>query len=220
MIMEMENYYGNYNWRGKFFNNIIKKLEYSSYLELGVSTGLNCWSIVECQNKVGVDANPNSNLPEIVCKYTDDYFSSLNGDIKFDLIYIDACHEKYQVYRDFCNSIKHLKKDGMIILHDILPLTQNHTCINTLNGNVYEMWIDLVKNYPKQTATFIGFPGEQEGTVGIYFGNEFDETKIAKIDYSYEYFFKNFPEYIYHKTLTEEQIIWKAKYCRMVGNEK
>ena len=218
--MKLENYYGNHGWRGHLFNNIIEQMNYSSYLELGVASGLNCWSLIKCQNKVGVDANLNPNLPEIICKYTDDYFNSLDKNVKFDLIYIDACHEKYQVYKDFCNSIRHLNSNGMIILHDIYPLTENHTNINTLNGNVYEMWIDLVDTHPKQTASFIGYPGEQEGTIGIYFGNEFDQNKVSYIEHSYEYFFRNLPEYIYHKTLTEEQIIWKAKYLKMIRNEK
>lgn len=207
----MGNYYGDLFWRGHFFNKLIEKLNYSSYLELGVSGGQYCWNLVNCKSKVGVDANPNLNIPGVICSYTDQYFSTLDENVKFDLIYIDAWHEKYQAYRDFSNSINHLTDRGIIIIHDIHPLTERHTCIQTLNGNVYEFWIELVENYQNNTSTFIGFPGEQEGTVGIYYGNKFDETKIGKFDYSYEYFINNLPSYIYHKALTEEQTILKCK---------
>ena len=205
------NYYHNTYWRGIVFNKIIKELNYSSYLELGVHTGELCYNIVNCQNKYGVDSNPNINLPNVSCYYTDEYFNVLDKNIKFDLIYIDACHEKYQAYRDFYNSIDHLNENGMIIFHDIYPLTKEHAS-DTLNGNVYELWIELSKNYPNKTSTFIGFPGDQEGTIGIYFGNEFDKNKINIIDHSYEYFFENITKYIYHKTLSENQIILKSKY--------
>ena len=206
------NYFNNRYWRGILFNKIIKELSYSSYLELGVSTGEYCYNMIDCKNKYGVDVDTNINLPNVFRCYTDEYFKFLDGNVKFDLIYIDAYHEKYQAYKDFYNSIDHLNGNGMIIFHDIYPLTDNHTCINTLNGNVYELWIELVKNYPNKTSTFVGFPGDPEGTIGIYFGNEFDKNKINTIEHSYEDFFENIPRYIYHKTLSENQIILKSKY--------
>jgi hypothetical protein len=210
----MINYYNDHNWRGILFNKIIKELCYSSYLELGVATGERCYNSIKCENKVGVDTNANLNIPGVVCSTTDEYFDSLDENIKFDLIYIDACHEKYQVYNDFCNSIKHLNKGGIIVLHDIFPLTEELTSVELWNGNVYEMWIELVKNYPDKTATFIGFPGDPEGTIGIYFDSydgSFDKNKIKTINYSYDYFFSVIPKYIYHKSITEDEIILRGK---------
>lgn len=210
--LDMENYFENHQWRGHFFNNFIKELDYHSYLELGVRDGNNCFNLIECDSKIGVDSNPSINLPGVVCSTTDDYFDNLDLNIKFDLIYIDAFHEKTQVYRDFCNSINHLNKGGIIILHDIFPLSKEYTS-QSLNGTAYEFWIDLVKNYPENTHSFIGFPGNAEGTVGIYLNtnDKFDPHKITEFNYSYEYFFNNLPKYIYHKTITEDQIILKAK---------
>lgn len=206
----MNNYFGNLKWKGIFINNVIQSLKYSSYLELGVSTGDLCYNLITCENKVGVDLNPDIKLSNVICSSTDDYFNTLDKNTKFDLIFIDACHEKYQVYKDFCNSIEHLNRGGLIILHDIYPLSESYTSVNTWNGNVYETWIELVRNYPEQTSTFIGYPGEPEGTIGIFFDNNFvgNETEI---NYSYNYFLNNLPKYIYHKTLTEDQIILKAK---------
>lgn len=209
MKIKVNNYYENKYWRGIFFNRLIEELNYSSYLELGVRTGEHSFNMINCPNKVGVDANPYcSNIPGVVCYYTDDYFANLEKDVKFDLIFIDACHEKYQVYRDFLNSLEHLSDNGIIILHDIFPLTENHTC-SELNHNSYELWIDLVDNYDSETATFIGYPGDQEGTVGIYFNHNknFDSTKIQNINHSYNYFLSNISKYIYHKHLNENEII-------------
>jgi hypothetical protein len=80
-------------------------------------------------------------------------------------------------------------------------------------GNDGSLKFVQVKNYPENTHSFIGFPGNAEGTVGIYLNtnDKFDPHKITEFNYSYEYFFNNLPKYIYHKTITEDQIILKAK---------
>jgi hypothetical protein len=202
-----------YYWRGKFFNRLIKELNYSSYLELGVSTGQYCWNVVECSNKVGVDSNPDLNIPGVVCSTTDEYFKSLNPDTKYDLIFIDAFHEKYQVYADFCNSLKHLNPGGIIVLHDIYPLNKENCNINTSNGNVYEFWIELVNNYENETSVVIGNPGDDEGTIGIFIPNNdnFYNNLIKEINHSYEYFSENIDNYISRKTFNETEIIEKIK---------
>ena len=38
-----------------------------------------------------------------------------------------------------------------------------------------------------------------------------NENKIKKINYSYSYFSSVIPKYIYHKTITEDEIISKGK---------
>ncbi len=50
---------------------------------------------------------------------TDGYFKKHNE--LFDLIFIDANHDYNNVEKDFCNSLKVLKEDGIIILHDTFP---------------------------------------------------------------------------------------------------
>lgn len=208
----MKNYYGNLHWRGSFFNNLIKNLNYKNYLELGVSTGEYSYNLIECENKIGVDSNPNINLPNVECLTTDDYFKNLSDNVMYDLIYIDAYHEKYQVYKDFCNSIRHLKVGGLIVFHDIFPLTEDYSS-QSFNGDCYQTWIELVKKYPENTDTFIGYPGDPEGTVGIFLKTEdfFYPQRIQKIEYTYQYFIDNLPRYIYNKVITEDQIILKTK---------
>ena len=203
-----------YYWRGRFFNQLIKQLNYSSYLELGVSTGKYCWDVVECANKVGVDSNPDLNISGVICSTTDDYFNSLDSNTKFDLIFIDAFHEKNQVYKDFCNSLRYLNPGGVVVLHDIYPLNKENCNINTSNGNVYEFWIELVNNYELETAVVIGNPGDDEGTVGVYIPTSkqnFDSNLIKEMNYTYEYFSENIHKYIFRKTFNETEIIEKIK---------
>jgi hypothetical protein len=200
------------NYRGEIFNKIISEVGYSSYLELGVSSGDCCWKLVECQNKTGVDSNPNLNIPGVICNTTDEFFNSI-ADEKFDLIFIDAYHEKNQVFRDFSNSVNHLTENGIVVLHDIYPLSESNTSVETSNGNVYEFWIELVNNYEDQTSVFIGNPGDDEGTVGIYFNHpkKFDSNVIGEINHSYDYFNKNIGNYIYKKLTNPEQIVDRIK---------
>ncbi len=203
-----------YYWRGHFFNKLIRELNYSSYLELGVSSGHYCWDVVRCPNKVGVDSNPNLNIPGVVCSTTDDYFKNLDSNVKFDLIFIDAFHEKYQVYKDFCNSLLHLNPGGAIIMHDVYPLSKQNCDINKSNGNVYEFWVELVNNYDSETSVVIGNPGDDEGTVGIYIPsskNNFDTTLIKEINNTYEYFYENIDKYIFKKLCSPNEIVEKLK---------
>jgi hypothetical protein len=201
------------NYRGEVFNKIIKDVGYFSYLELGVSSGDCCWKLVESKNKTGVDSNPNLNIPGVICSTTDDFFKTLNEDVKFDLIFIDAYHEKNQVFRDFSNSIKHLTENGIVILHDIYPLSESNTSIETSNGNVYEFWIELVDNYEEQTSVFIGNPGDDEGVIGIYFNcsKDFNKHLIKEMNHTYEYFSENTDKYIHKKLINLEQIIYRIK---------
>lgn len=97
------------------------------YLEIGV---LNGESMKRIQNHAtecyGVDVtfshrNYNNNV-KLFEMPSDDFFSILNPNIKFDMIFIDGLHEKSQVYRDFINSKDRIIEDGLIVLHDTYPM--------------------------------------------------------------------------------------------------
>ena len=51
---------------------------------------------------------------------SDDFFEENN--FKFDCIFIDGLHTYEQAIKDILNSIKFLNNNGIIILHDCLPL--------------------------------------------------------------------------------------------------
>jgi len=183
-----------YEWKGNIINYLIKKNDYKSYLELGIGNG-DTWNIVECEKKVGVDFNISSKIDNrIVTKTTDDFFSQ-NKD-KFDLIYIDAKHEKNQVFLDFKNSSEFITKGGMILFHDINPISKSDTGFNS-SGDVFKFWVFICKNMKSSTLI-----GPQEDALGIIESIDIsDKIKIENLNFDceFEYFDENRNEFIYKK---------------------
>lgn len=112
--------------------HLAKWLQPERYLEIGV---LNGESLKRIQNYskecYGVDVtfshrNYNSNV-KLFEMPSDDFFSVLNPNIKFDMIFIDGLHEKTQVYKDFLNSKDRIIEDGLIVLHDTYPMNDDMT---------------------------------------------------------------------------------------------
>jgi hypothetical protein len=200
--------YGTDYWKGTFINDLVKDLNFNSYLELGVA-GAETWNSIFCDTKIGVDNNPEIQNPDVVCKTTDEYFESLDPSVKFDVIYIDAYHEKNQVKRDFFNSWNHLNPGGVIVMHDINPPTPEGT-FQTAHGDCFAFWIDLVKTYGSNLASFSGgtIMGQYD-SVGLYFKNDesVNPEDISDMDYDYEYFDSNRETYIAGTELTYENII-------------
>ena len=97
----------------------IDKFNYQSYLELGVRDSNNTFNHINCNIKEGVDIN-NACQPTY-CMTTDEFFTTVGKDKTWDIIFIDASHEKNQVLRDFENSLSRLNKNGTIIMDDINP---------------------------------------------------------------------------------------------------
>ena len=69
---------------------------------------------------------------------------STNGQKR---IFIDGLHEYDQVYKDIKNSIKFLKDDGIIILHDCLPSSIHHQAVprykSIWNGDVWKAVVNI-----------------------------------------------------------------------------
>lgn len=195
--------YNTHDWKGFLINDLISDLNYKSYLELGVSIG-ESWKLISCENKIGVDNNINvaNEFDGVVHATTDDYF--LNNKDKFDLIYIDALHEKNQVYKDFKNSFNVLNDSGVIIFHDINPLDISQTHPNS-SEDVFELWIELSKIY--KVYVIKGYEGD---SIGVFIKSE--NSKFIDIevkDYTYQFFSENREDFISY--LNYEEIINKIK---------
>jgi len=204
--------YNTESWKGTFINDLIRDLQCGSYLELGIAAA-DTWNAVTCQNKVGIDSNPNIRVPGVICNTTDEYFKSLDPTVKFDLIYIDAYHEKNQVKRDFCNSWNHLNPGGTIVMHDINPLSSEATSAFA-NHNCFAFWIGLVNAYQSRLAVFSGgtICGKYD-SVGLYYKNdEAIDSNNLNVDHSYEYFDNNRETLIKKLELSYNDII--AKYSQ------
>ena len=110
----------NYDWskypgRFEIIQKIIDKKKYENYLEIGCDKDSN-FSKIKAKNKIGVDPLSGGNLKMT----SNDFFK--NNEIFFDCIFIDGLHIYEQVRKDILNSIKFLNPNGIIILHDCMPL--------------------------------------------------------------------------------------------------
>lgn len=123
--------------RYEVINWLIENMGYKKYLEIGVDDPELCFNKVICEKKTGVDPYEDKlgthqwtedQKQEMIDKVdgelkmmtSDDFFASLTRN-KFDLIFIDGLHKEEQVDKDIENALKHLSKNGVIMLHDTLP---------------------------------------------------------------------------------------------------
>ncbi|MCQ2210693.1 MAG: class I SAM-dependent methyltransferase [Paludibacteraceae bacterium] len=105
-------------YRYEIINKFIEKYNLTSYLEIGTRHRENFDKIV-CKEKICVDPYPPEGV-SVDFKMTSDEFFKVCGK-QFDCVFIDGLHEAHQVYRDILNSLKLLKKGGVIICHDCMP---------------------------------------------------------------------------------------------------
>ena len=107
--------WSNYPGRFEIIQKIIDKKKYENYLEIGCDKDSN-FSKIKVKNKIGVDPLSGGNLKMT----SNDFFK--NNKTFFDCIFIDGLHIYEQVRKDILNSIKFLNPNGIIILHDCMPL--------------------------------------------------------------------------------------------------
>ena len=110
-----------YSQRHMIVNECLIKEQKESYLEIGVETGYT-YLKVQAKRKIGVDPDPKTKDNTIILKTSDDFFKENNE--MFDVIFIDGMHQIEYVLRDFNNSCKCLNKNGIILIDDVLPGTE------------------------------------------------------------------------------------------------
>ena len=100
------------------------------YLEVGVAGG-RTFNGVTAARKVAVDPKFKFEVGEVksnqpTASYhqvpSDEYFGFLveSGE-RFDVIYLDGLHTFEQTLRDFCNAIRYLAPNGVIVVDDVMP---------------------------------------------------------------------------------------------------
>jgi hypothetical protein len=109
-----------FDWSSKplrfnIINNAIKIKKYKNYLEIGCFKNEN-FDKINIESKTGVDPVSGGTIRDT----SDNFF--LKNQIFYDIIFIDGLHIYNQVKKDIANSLKFLKPNGIIILHDCLPL--------------------------------------------------------------------------------------------------
>jgi hypothetical protein len=131
--------------RTEIINGLIKKNNYTSYLEIGVNTpaqpGYN-WVGVDVLLKHGVDPNVDTTY-----KMTSDYFFDNHITQKYDIVFVDGLHLHEQVYRDIINSINNLNENGVIVVHDCNPVTEitqrRERASDAWHGDVWKAIVQL-----------------------------------------------------------------------------
>ena len=132
--------------RWDIINHYIQKYNFKTFLEIGHANGEGFNNVV-CELKESID-------PDVSCNATyqitsDEFFKQY--DKKYDIIFIDGLHECSQVDRDIKNSLKHLNKAGVIVMHDCHPdseACQRKDFVSHQNGENWtgDTWKAYVKN--------------------------------------------------------------------------
>lgn len=141
-----------------FFDSILGYKKH--YLEIGLGNPYDNYINVRCAYKECVDPIKEErytkfyNIDNILTyRMTSDEFFATNKK-KYDLIFIDGLHIGSQVVKDIINSYSALNDGGYIILHDCLPLKEEHqlddsklslTKYNCWNGSVWRAIINLYR---------------------------------------------------------------------------
>lgn len=137
-------------YRWDLIQFIIDKYHYTDYLEIGCDKDQS-FSKIKIKNKIGVDPISGGTIRDT----SDNFFRTNN--LKFDIIFIDGLHEFTQVKRDIQNSLKILKKDGFILVHDCLPRSIAHQAVpryrGSWNGDVWKSIVEIRTNPYLDTFT-------------------------------------------------------------------
>lgn len=99
-----------------------------TYLELGVFFGATFNRIIPLVPRaIGVDLvkRPEIRGGEFYQCSTDDFFARFSDPV--DFVFIDSNHHFDNVRRDFINSAMVLAREGVILLHDVDPVTKDLT---------------------------------------------------------------------------------------------
>ena len=184
------NFPSNFN-RIDLVNYLIKKNNYSEYLEIGCDDD-QLFSKVKVKNKYGVDPVSGGNIR----KTSDEFF--LENKQKFDIVFIDGLHIYNQVKKDILNSINFLKFDGIVLVHDCLPDSVGKQAVPRYemhwNGDVWKAIVDL-----RQNKDLNIFTCEIDQGIGIIKKSE--NTSILKIDkpidkLKFKDYFENYKTYL------------------------
>lgn len=105
------------------------------YLEVGVSDGV-CFSRVSVPTKVGVDPITPTPLVTAEIRRPGASYFALTSDQFFhseapralqdgvDVVFIDGLHTFDQAYRDCVNALRYLAPEGLLLVHDCLPISE------------------------------------------------------------------------------------------------
>jgi hypothetical protein len=115
------------NWSARRINLLADRLSAKRYLEIGVHKG-DTFTDVKIAERTAVDPEFKFDINPLAGEHThfyektsDQFFSAIEADTVFDIIFIDGLHQFEQVVRDFSNAIIHSRSSSVIVLDDTKP---------------------------------------------------------------------------------------------------
>ena len=198
--------------RTDLIQKVLDNINAKVYVEIGVAYAEN-FNKIHCSNKIGIDPSPAPNsikripvwksfLSNTSVKYyptTSDIFFERKNYLfilnKIDVAFIDGLHQYKQVIRDVHNCLKHLKDNGIIILHDCNPETKEMQMVPGIQskwtGDVWKSVVYLrslesnINIFVIDCDTGMGIITKRKPEIKLSYSKE----DIEKMDY--EYFDKN-----------------------------
>lgn len=172
--------------RFDIINHFIQKNNFKDYLEIGVFRG-ECIRLIKCENKDGVDPGAEQEMvPEVNYRMTsDEFFSKIDPDKKYEIVFIDGLHDSRQVDKDIKNALNHTTDNGVIILHDCNPPTEKHSLVprpknaHEWNGDVYKSML----RFQDENTQHNYFTVDTDWGVGVILKNNAPTSKLSSDDY-------------------------------------
>ena len=196
-----------YKWsqfpnRAEIIQTIINKKYYEKYLEIGCDRDEN-FSKIKIKLKVGVDPLRGGTI-----RTTSDEFFKSNTE-KFDIIFLDGLHTYNQTIKDIKNSLKFISSNGVILIHDCLPIKIWNQIVPRMyghwNGDVWKAIVESRTYEDVDTYTCVADHG-----LGIIFKRKNRNILNLKTqsfnDLKFSDYYKNHKEYmnpISHNKLLE-----------------
>jgi len=120
--------------RTEIINYLVSTLNKDcTYLEIGVRNPEDNFDLISATQKYSVDPGYESKINHATFKMeSDDFFYKIrekelfDGNIAFDIIFIDGLHLAEQVDKDINNSLDFITDEGYIVIHDCNPPTVWH----------------------------------------------------------------------------------------------
>lgn len=130
-------------YRSNLINWVIDSKKYNTYLEIGLGDEINFNNIV-IKNKTGIDIEKKKSKDTIKIS-SNDFFK--NNSKKYDCIFIDGDHTEAQFLKDVENSLEALSDNGIILVHDINPWSEEVQRVpretKAWTGDVWRGWVKL-----------------------------------------------------------------------------
>ncbi len=199
--------------RTHIINSMIKHVKATKYLEIGISDGNN-FANINCKHKIGVD--PELTSPATYHFTSDDFFEK--NKETFDVIFLDGLHHSDQLERDINNSLKILNENGIILCHDMIPISYEQQKIPYTGGSwTGDVWKTFVK-FRQTCADLVMFTLDIDMGIGVIMKGSQKILKVAE-ELTYENFEKRKFEWLNIMLLSDfyNNFLKIHPYSQMLG---